>query len=75
MADSLTWLTLPGAEVRSALNMVWIESITSTFGLVDSIIVCMDSISISETTSKSWETVESLLLLILICLIDSSPET
>ena len=72
---SRTWLTLPGAEPSSLLNMVWIESMTSTSGLMESTIARIASTSTSETTSRLGETVSSRLLRRRICRIDSSPET
>ena len=60
MVDSRTWEILPGAEVNSGLNMVWMESITMTFGRTDSTISRIDSISFSETTIKSEDTVDNL---------------
>ncbi len=73
--DSLTWETLPGADVNSLLYMVWIESITTTAGWTDFTIFKMVSSSTSAATSSSGETVFRRLLRMRICRIDSSPET
>lgn len=75
MADSRTWLTLPGAEVSSALNMVWIESITSTSGRCFSTMASTAVTSISETTNNPGARVPRRWLRSRIWRIDSSPET
>ena len=72
---SRTWLTLPGAEPSSPLNMVWIESTTTTSGATESIICRIASTSTSETTSRCGETVARRLLRRRIWRIDSSPDT
>jgi len=57
MVASLTWLTLPGAEVNSAVNMVCMESITTTSGFIVSNMPTIESTATSETTSRPGDTV------------------
>ena len=72
--DSLTWLTLPGAEDISSLYMVWMESMTTIRGLSVSIALSICSRLVSHRNFSSPVTGPMRLALILICFRDSSPE-
>ena len=72
--DSLTWLTLPGAELISSRYIVWIESIITISGLTD---------LIADSTASRFVSHKSCILSVkspirpalnLICLSDSSPD-
>ena len=72
---SLTWLTVPGADVISSEYMVWIESIITNLGFISKIAVWITSISVSPKNIISWLSISNLSALNLICSADSSPET
>ena len=72
---SLTWLTLPGADVISSEYIVWIESIITSFGLNFIISSSIMLISVSPRNIMSSLFIPSLSALIFICSADSSPDT
>lgn len=72
---SLTWLTLPGAEPAASINMVWIESITTTSGRTSRITSAIVSRFVSLKNESGPRTVPIRLARSLICFNDSSPET
>ena len=72
---SLTWLTLPGAEPAASINMVWIESITTTSGRTSRITSAIVSRFVSLKNESGPHTVPIRLARSLICFNDSSPET
>ena len=72
--DSLTWLTLPGAEETSSRYMVWMESMTAIWGIDLSMACSIRSRLVSHRKRRSPVTGPIRFALILICFRDSSPD-
>ena len=72
---SLTWLTLPGADVISSEYIVCIESIITNLGWISSIVSSILLISVSPKKTIFSFFISNRSALIFICSADSSPET
>ena len=72
--DSLTWLTLPGAELTSSLYMVWMESMITISGFCCRMTSSMTSRFVSHNRATSSPNSPILVARSLICFRDSSPD-
>ena len=75
LAASRTWPTDPGAPFMSARCIVWIESITQTFGFSASIVARMVSSELSASALTSRAAAPRRSARKRTCAVDSSPET
>ena len=72
---SLTWLTVPAEEEISVQRIVWIESMTTRSGFIDSIRPQISSTSLSATSEMLSSGTFRRTARSLICRTDSSPVT
>ena len=72
---SLTWLTVPAEEEISVQRIVWMESMTTRSGFIDSIRPQISSTSLSATSEMLSSGTFRRTARSLICRTDSSPVT